>query len=113
MKKRMYRQRLRALKMKRVLRKKELTARSSSNEKKESIGKKSKKGLPLAYLPKLGADLVTALTGLNVDDFTVVDWLKSIMQASVMRATRRRCARVLEKNREEVVHLACEMQRER
>jgi hypothetical protein len=77
------------------------------------LEKNLKKGLPLAYLPKLGADLVTALTGLNVDDFTVVDWLKSIMQASVMRATRRRCARVLEKNREEVVHLACEMQGER
>ena len=39
----MYRQRLRALKMKRVLRKKELTAHSPSNEKKELIGKKSKK----------------------------------------------------------------------
>jgi hypothetical protein len=113
MKKRMYRQRLRALKMKRVLRKKELTAHSSSKRKKSRLEKNLKKGLPLAYLPKLGADLVTALTGLNVDDFTVVDWLKSIMQASVMRATRRRCARVLKKNREAVVHLACEMQRER
>ena len=32
--------------------------------------KNLKKGLPLTYLPKLGADLVTALTGLDVDEFT-------------------------------------------